>query len=225
MAIIDFPANIPLRAVNWRQQGGVIRNRSEFTGATRDIRIGPAARWTCDLEFVQTNNQAALITLRGFLAQMAMPGEGFRLIAVEEAQTAAPEPPVCYVNGGGQLGFTLNVDGLINALPTSGPSLSLDFLSPLFSADAFAVAGSLISVALPNGDEQLIALSGPILVSPTGTAAIPLATPLRQAPADNAVVRLLFPVGTMRLDSSAVNWNVQPGRVYGFEQLTAEEWF
>ena len=206
MAIIDFPAGIPLRAVNWRQSGGVVRNRSEFTGKTRELRIGPSARWTCDLEFVPTNSVTALNLLREFLADMAQPGDGFRLQAVETAQAVAPVPVTCLVNGANQLGQTLNLDGL-QASVTNLP------------------AGAMISVPITTDDRQLIVLRSALTANGSGQAAATLATPLRGPPADNAVVQVHFPVAAMRLSDSAVNWAVSPGGVYDFQRLTAEEFF
>ena len=206
MSIIDFPTGIPLRAVNWRQSGGVVRNRSAFTGATRDIRLGPSARWTCDLEFVPTRSVTALNLLRDFLAEMAQPGWGFRLRATEVAQAVSPVPATCLVRGANQLGQSLAVDGLNNSATV-------------------LTAGALVSVALPNSDEQLIALTANATSNSSGQATLSLASPLRAAPADNAVVRVHFPIGLMRLSDSAINWTVAPGGVYDFAQLTAEEWF
>lgn len=206
MAIIDFPAGVPLRAVNWRQSGGVIRNRSEFTGKTRELRLGPSARWRCDLEFVPTNSTTALNALRAFLAQVAQPGDGFRIVAVEGAQASSPVPVTCTVNGASQLGQTLNLTGL-SASVTNLP------------------AGAMISVPVATDDEQLFVLRSALTANGSGQAAATLATPMRASPANGATVRIHLPVATMRLDDSAINWAVSPGAVYDFAKLTAEEFF
>lgn len=206
MPIIDFPAGIPLRAVNWRQSGGVVRNRSEFTGKTRELRIGPSARWTCDLEFVPTNSVTALNLLREFLADMAQPGDGFRIVAVEGAQAVSPVPVTCTVNGANQLGQTLNLTGL-RVSATNLP------------------AGAMISVPVATDDEQLFVLRADLTANVSGQGAATLATPLRAAPANGATVRIHLPASTMRLSDSAVNWAVSPGGVHDFQRLTAEEFF
>lgn len=205
MSIVDLPAGVVFRSANWRQQGGIIYNRSEFTGRTRAVRIGPSARWFCDLEVVPTASQAQLRNIRQWLASSYATIAGFRLPAVEVAQASAPVPATCTVNGGSQLGFTLSLTGLATGVTNL--------------AD-----GSLISIALPNGDEQLCALAAPLTGDGSGVGIATLATPLRQSPSNGATVRLHTPVGVMRL-RDPIRWAATPGTVYEIGTISAEEWF
>ena len=207
MSIIDFPTDIPIRATGWSQDGGVVRQRSIFTGRTQDIRIGPAARWVCALQFVPTVDVAQLRRMRAFLAFAAQPGNGFRLDMVEAAQAVSPVPATALVNGAGQLGLVLNIDGLPNST-------------------AILPAGALVSVALPGGsDEQAFTLTAAATSNGSGQAALALNQPLRASPADNAVVRLHWPRAVMRVGPDALNWAASPGAIYEFAALDSEEWF
>ena len=208
MSVIDFPTDIPIRATGWAQpESGVIRQRSIFTGRTTDVRLGPSARWTCRLEWVPTTDVLALDRMRAFLAHCMQPGAGFRLEMVEGAQAVSPVPATALVNGAGQLGQTLNIDGLPNTT-------------------AILRAGQLVSVALASDDEFAAVVRAAVTSNGSGQAALSLSQPLRRAPADNAVVRLHSPRAVMRLDpAAAMQWLAQPGPIYSFEALTAEEWF
>ena len=205
MSIVDLPAGVVFRSANWQQQGGIIYNRSEFTGVTRALRLGPSARWSCDLELVPTGDAAQLQNIRQFLAFSYSAVDGFRLPAVEYAQTASPVPATCTVNGAGQLGFTLSLTGLAPSITNLGN-------------------GTLISVSLPNGDEQLCALSAALTANASGVGTATLATPLRQAPSNGATVRLASPVAVMRL-RDPIRWGVSPGAIYDVGTISAEEWF
>jgi hypothetical protein len=205
MSIVDLPAGVVFRSANWRQQGGIIYNRSEFTGRTRAVRIGPSARWFCDLEVVPTASQAQLRNIRQWLSFSYATTVGFRLPAVEVAQASAPVPATCTVNGASQLGFTLSLAGLATGVTN-------------------LANGSLISIALPNGDEQLCALAAPLTGDGSGVGIATLATPLRQSPSNGATVRLHTPVGVMRL-RDPIRWAATPGTVYEIGTISAEEWF
>ena len=70
---------------------------------------------------------------------MSRPGYAFRLPAVDVPQAISPVPATCLVKGAGQLGLSLLCDGVPNST-------------------AILLAGHYISVALANGDEQLLLL-------------------------------------------------------------------
>jgi hypothetical protein len=127
------------------------------------------------------------------------------LPAVEVAQASAPVPATCTVNGGSQLGFTLSLTGLATGVTN-------------------LANGSLISIALPNGDEQLCALAAPLTGDGSGVGIATLATPLRQSPSNGATVRLHTPVAVMRL-RDPIRWAATPGTVYEIGTISAEEWF
>jgi hypothetical protein len=205
MAIINIPAGLLIRTANWRQEGGIIYNRSEFTGRTQALRIGPAGRWTADIEIVPTNTQAGVNTVRAFLAQLYNPADSFRLSPADVQQVGGTVSSTCLVNGANQLGFTLACDGVPNSL-------------------AILIAGQFISVALPNGDEQLLQLTANATSNGSGQVTFTFSTPLRAAPADNATVRLHFPTANMRIENPT-RWDVSPGLVYTYPSFTAVEFF
>jgi hypothetical protein len=211
LTVIDQFPEWKIRATNWRQTGGFIYQRSVLTGRTRQMRLGPSARWTCEIEFPpfqgnQNDGDEALRVQRNVLAFLQQAGSAFRLVAVDEPQTADPVPATCLVNGAGQMGFSLNVDGL--------PASTL-----------FLRSGQMISVALAGGDEQLLTLRGPDVTSNgAGQATFTFDMPLRAAPADNAVVRIRWPVAVMRV-RDPMGWDAAPGGIYQIPTLTAEEAF
>jgi hypothetical protein len=210
LTVLDQFPEWKIRATNWRQTGGLIFQRSVLTGRTKQLRMGPSARWTCEIEFPPFRGDdidgQALRVQRNVLAFLQEAGAAFRLVAVDEPQTADPVPATCLVNVGGQLGFSLYVDGL--------PADTL-ILRP----------GHLISVALPGGDEQLLTLSGlDVISNALGQALFTFATPLRAAPEDDAVVRIRWPVAVMRVRDS-MGWDAAPGGIYQIPPLTAEEAF
>jgi hypothetical protein len=205
MAILNIPAGLLIRTANWRQEGGIVYNRSEFTGRTQGLRIGPAGRWACDFEIVPARTQAGVNTVRAFLAQLYNPADSFRLSPADVQQVAGTVPATCLVNGANQLGFTLACDGVPNSIP-------------------ILTAGQFISVALPNGDEQLLQLTANATSITLGRVTFTFSTPLRAAPADNATVRLHFPSANMRIENPS-SWDVSPGLIYTYPSFTATEFF
>lgn len=202
LTLFDIPPLVKFVTTNWRQTGGVIYNRSEFTGRTRALRIGPAARWTCDFQIVPSNDPATIEATRLFLATASRHNYGFRLPMVDDAQSATI---TALVNGGGQLGETLNIDGL----PNSATVLT---------------AGEFISVTISSDDEQALLLTVNLTSNASGQATATLNTPLRRAPADNAVVKIASPVAIMRL-RDALSYQVQPASIHTWSNFTAEEAF
>jgi hypothetical protein len=211
LTVVDQFPEWKIRAGKWRQTGGFIYQRATFTGHTKQLRLGPSARWTCEIDLATFvgelgDGEEAMRVQRNVLGFLQRPGRAFRLIAVDEAQTANPVPATCLVNGAGQLGFTLAVDGL----PASTPILR---------------AGHLISVALPGGDEQLLTLQSLNFASnAAGQVTFEFDMPLRAAPADNAVVRIRWPVAVMRV-RDPMGWDLSAGNIYQIPPLTAEEAF
>lgn len=202
LSIVDIPPLVKFVTTNWRQTGGVIYNRSEFTGRTRALRIGPAARWTCDFEIVPTTDAATIEQVRSFLAIASRHDYAFRLPMTDAAQSATVTGAV---NGAGQLGDTLAIDGLPVSTSVLGP-------------------GGIISVAQGSDDEQPLVLLTVLSSNGSGQATVLLNTPLRRAPADNAVVKIASPIAIMRL-RDAMSYQVQPGLINTWPSFTAEEAF
>lgn len=156
--------------------------RSPMNGAarTREIPGGYwrlTASWT-DLSEVDAGAlQALLVALQGQAGRVAQWNWG----RPRPRGTIAGTP---LVNGAGQAGKTLNIDGV-----TNGTTLN---------------PGDLIGV---NG--QVLMVAAPGVTAAGGAMAVPLATPLRAAPADNAVITLDKPLATFMLADSVVSFGVR----------------
>ena len=86
------------------------------------------------------------------------------------------------------------------------------------------LAGDLITVPLPSGDEQLIPLTADLIADGSGNGTAQLGTPMRESPANGAVVELDRPTALMRaLDPLA--WSSRPGSIHDVRPLQLEEWF
>lgn len=200
--IIDLPPNIRFRTSGWRQTGGVTYNRSAFTGATRAIRIGPAARWTCDLEIVPSTNATVYQQTISFMAAASRHDYAVRIPMVDLAQTATA---ICQTNGANQIGDTIALDGL---------PASTTILQP----------GAIITIVRNIDDEQSAVLLTPLTSNASGQATAFLNTPMRAAVPDNCTVRLALPRVLMRA-RDALAWDVSPGLVHGFQAVSMEEVF
>lgn len=113
-------------------------------------------------------------------------------------------PTACQVNGAGQ----------------SGTVLSLKSLAP---NQLHLPAGTLITVRLPAGDEQMIQLTGSLVADGAGNGRAFLATPLRSSPDNDALVELDRPWALMRAVHEP-GWDVSVGPIYR-HQFVAEEAF
>ncbi len=106
---------------------------------------------------------------------------------------------------------------------TGGAGVSL----PLTGLQPSAInlrAGQRLTVVLPSGDEQLVALTADLLANSSGQATAALSTPLRETPSAGAAVELSHPWALMRgLQPQA--WNVSPGPVYQPGGIQFEEAF
>jgi hypothetical protein len=85
-------------------------------------------------------------------------------------------------------------------------------------------AGSLITAALPSGDQQLLALTAAIVANGSGEGTATLATPLREQPTPGALIEMCQPWGLMRA-ADPMGWNVSPGAIYQPMQARFEEAF
>ncbi len=192
MATIDWPAAIAPRANNWRQVGGVLLQRSEFTGATSPLIYGTAARWTCDVELPPMKAASALLW-RAFVFALRGGLNAFPLEAADADQHGGT--PGVVIDGAGQGGFTLAV---------SSASIASVTLLP---------AGALITVSYGSGDKQLIGLTEPLEFDGAGEATATLGSPLRGSPTDASAVETKRPYALMRAADPAA-WSVEPGLIY-----------
>ena len=88
MAIWNLPTGFT-RAHGWAQPDGrKALQRSEFTGRTRELLIGPADRWQCSAD-VRPMTDADLVEWRAFQMRMKQPGARARIAATEGGQNEA----------------------------------------------------------------------------------------------------------------------------------------
>jgi hypothetical protein len=205
MALIPWPTGIALKNISWQQTAPEVVNRSEFTGATRIIELGPPARWTAKGQLPPLK-LAQATQWRGFVGALRGRANTFRLPAIETMQkrpNGAATATLATVSGAGQTGFTLTITGLIA------------------SVTALA-AGSLITVTLAS-DEQLLLLGADLVADVTGTGTASLSTPLRSSPAAGAAVEMAQPWALMRA-IDPIAWSADAGPLYAY-QISAEEAF
>ena len=200
LTVLGIPPNVKFRTASWRQSGGVVYNRSVFTGAARALRLGPAARWTCELEIVPSTDPVSYQQARAFLAVAARHNFAYRIPMVDFAQTATA---TCLTNGTNQIGESIALDGLPN---------STDLLGP----------GALITFVFDVGQEQSCTLLEQLTSNASGQATAILDVPLRRPIANNSTVLLAFPHCLMRAPQSLA-WSVSAGQVHGFPSFTMEE--
>lgn len=204
MPEVTIPAAVRIANLEWSQPPSYAFNRSELTGKSRAVQLGPAARWSASGTLAPAKGGNAR-DVRGFLVNMALPDAFCRLPMVTTGQTVSGYPTVGFVNGAGQLGYALALDGL-------QPSVTN------------LKAGDIIHVVLDvAGDWQPIVLGADLVANGSGAATATLTTPLRKSPADNAGVQLNIPVATMRM-RDPLRWSHSPGGIYQSE-VSFEEAF
>jgi hypothetical protein len=184
MTLNTLPPELLIRQESWMQTDARIVQRSVFTGRTTELILGPSARWTCTADIADLT-AAQMQVVRGFLAGMAMPGAYTIIGPVPEAgqQTGmAGASATALVNGTGQLGYTLAIDGLTPS------TLHLR-------------RGQFINFGSTSGFAQMSVLRADLTANASGQAVAQLSNPIRQPPADNSIVHLNAPFVWMRLQN------------------------
>lgn len=211
MALVAIPEALRIAQESWALSDNRIVQRSEFTGRGRELELGAAARWTCEAEIV-TMTAAELLPVRAFLGAIGRPGEWCALPAYPGSAQPLPAGAVTtgLVRGGGQLGRSLIIDGL-----TANQNALLD--GQLIAIDLLSVTGVVtrrhLTVALGN-----------VTANASGIATVTMATPLRSAPPDNAVVHLATPTALMRL-ANPMRYMNQIATLHSLPPLMFEENF
>ena len=201
MAQIAWPAAVKIRNIEWAQPPVVIRQRSAWTGRTREVELGSAERWTAQVELVPMR-EAALQAWRAFAALLSVAGNHTRLPMVtppqREALAAAwvAPPP---------LGATT---GTISTAQTDGEILP---------------AGALIGILLTGGESVVTTLTAPLIATAGGQAVAHWQPPLRRATALSGV-ELASPSLPMRA-SAPLRWASSPGGIGSVPVIEFEEAF
>lgn len=177
MAIITAPTFTPRRrAAQFTQPSQV--NRSGWTGKTW---VQPSGRgwWSFALEYPPMAEADARL-MRAFLARLQGAANSFRLPVVDSPQIAST--PTVRVNGAGQTGYSLAVDGM----PVSATLLG---------------QGSYITV-----NDQLLILTADLVANGSGAGTATFASAIRSSPADNTIIEVRTPTCLVSLDGDSVSW-------------------
>jgi hypothetical protein len=198
------PAALRIAQESWSQSDGKTYQVSELTGKTRELQFGPAARWTCEGTIVPVKGEAAAAAIRAFQARMARPG-GFVLLRPTAGQVSVVGRPLAaQVDGGPQLGRTLNLKGLAPGV------INL-------------LAGQFIDVVLGD-DRQLLCLDEDLVAGTGGLGTASFSTPLRAAAVNNAAVQLHLPAAKMRI-RNPMTFARSPGQIQSRAAIAFEEAF
>lgn len=192
MPILNFPAGVILpSSVDWRLVSNTQSFESPLDGSVQTIEL-PGAKWAASLTW-DTLAADQWRTLQAWIAQLrGAAGRFYYGPPHAAARRATGAIGVPLVNGAGQSGATLNVDGF-------GLGQQV-FLPGDFIAYDTALGRQLhivVATATSNG---------------SGQAALAIEPPIRVSPADNAAVIHVAPTCVMRLvDDEAGGLSVRPG--------------
>ncbi len=204
MSFLTFPAYPPPSSVDIRLISRTNELTSAFGGPTQRInRTG--SRFAIDVTLPPMNGETARPWLAALAAassatpaRMAFP-QG-RAVIPATATTEGPTPGV-KVNGAGQAGSTLIVDGLI-------PGVSLP-------------AGHALSV-ITAGVPYLYLLTAPFTANGSGQATLAIGPMLRRSPADNDEVLLEEPIIEGWAFSGGGRWSIDAAAHFGLQFTLAE---
>lgn len=188
---------------------GAVETRFSLVSAANDLNPafgGPSQRlgrkgskWSCDVKMPPMFGEDARLWLSRLIR-----GEA-DVVAYELYQTGlpaqSPAGSACKVKGAGQLGSTLQVDGI-------RPGYSL-------------VEGQWISV-VDGANAYLHMVTEDVVADAEGEAAVKIAPMLRTVPADNAIVAIDTPVIAGFISPSGMGWSIDAANHYGLEFTVTE---
>lgn len=199
MADINWTAALPVpSAMTFGLRSNTLDFASPLTGGVQTVGM-PGARWFCTLTWAGLTLahaaalQALQVRLRGRANRLVLPN-------LSRASIRGVGGGTPLVNGAGQTGATINVDGL--PVSTTGVYLAGDFLG---------IGGELKMVAADVNSNG------------SGQAAVTFEPPLRAAPADNSAIVTYQPTAKFILVSPDVSWqHINPMSVGAFEMQLVE---
>lgn len=184
MSDYPWPLTIVPSACEWTLEA----NTASFNSRAL---VRPGDRWSCTLT-MPVQSRADSVVLRAFIARLRG-GANRALLPVWGWKRRGAAATDGAVDGAGQTGTTLNVDGVQGAVENA-----------VRVGDFIAVGGRLYMVA-----EDADSGAG-------GTLALTLTHPIDSAPSDGAVVSILQPLGRFIL-TNALEWDNLP---FGVSQMT-----
>lgn len=179
MTTIAFPTlsrGIP-RQLEWSLVANTMSFESPLSGSVQTVEM-PGARWRVSFT-LENLTEADTALLQAFMARLRGRAGRFTLHNVARPAPRGTASGTPLVNGAGQTGATLNLDGLAPG-------------ATLLAGDFFGVNGELkmvVADATANG---------------SGEMAVTFEPPLRATPADNAPVTLTQPTAIFMLDEDAM---------------------
>lgn len=186
MTTITLPATPKFQSVTWRLVQPSQSNISQWTGSRQVLPSG-RGWWECQITLPPIVGSTNFNPWRAFTALMRGAANDVQIPVDPAAQSVLANTML--VNGAGQTGRTLNVDGLPN---------SITVLS----------AGHYVTV-----NNQLLQLTANVISNGTGQATLSFEPALRVPPSDNAVVEFKNPYCLMYLMEEPT-YSAEPGYVY-----------
>jgi hypothetical protein len=192
MAVVTLPSFFPIKESSMRLRSVQQSFTSPLSGYTQ-VSAAITQKWEADITLrPMTNLEAGAI--RAFLAKLNGMENTFKIYDPDRKLplgTAKTTPGTPLVNGAGQTGTTINVDGL-----------------PL-SATNYLVEGDFIEF---NGEFKMVV--APVNTNGSGQAAIQFRPAIRNAPADNAPVIVQSAACAMMLSEPKIEWNSDKIKVH-----------
>ena len=181
---LTLPAGIGVVSSSWRLQRVISESQSIFTGAQQSYEH-PGAWWEGEITF-EPMRRATAAPLQAFLAELR--GKlGTFLYSDPDALSLLGVGGTITVNGGGQTGNTLNVDGMTTS--------TNNILKP---GDYFQ---------LGSGSTRTLHMATQALNSNGGGAGVLTFEPaIKISPADNSAVVISSPKGIFRLVENNSGW-------------------
>lgn len=186
MTTITLPSTPKFQSVTWKLVQPAQNNISQWTGARQVLPSG-RGWWECQITLPPIVGSTNFNPWRAFTALMRGAANDVQIPVDPTAQSSIAN--TMSVNGAGQTGRTLNVDGLPNS-------------TTVLTAGQFVTVGN-----------QLLQLTANVTTNGTGQATLSFEPALRASPADNAVVEFKNPYCLMYLVDDPT-YSTEPGYVY-----------
>jgi hypothetical protein len=186
MTTITLPATPKPQGMAWRLVQPAQNNISTWTGSRQVLPSG-RGWWECQITLPPIVGTSNFNAWRSFTAKMRGAANDVQIPVDPTAQSAIAN--TMSVNGAGQTGRTLNVDGLPNS-------------TTVLNAGQFVTVGN-----------QLLQLTADVTTNGSGQATLSFEPALRAAPADNATVEFKNPYCLMYLVEDP-GYTVEPGYIY-----------
>lgn len=204
MAEVVWPAELLVGKINWTSPSALLRQVSAWTGATREVELGPAGHWLASVPVHVKDRHMGARAFRRFDALMRQAGAWTKLPAKGFPQ-AADDPAL-----------TLAAD-----IPAGARSATL---TSAMASVALARAGDLITIRLGSGGWQMVTLLTDIDADANGKASISWAEPLRAPAALGGVAEACNPFVAMRY-AQRPGFAQLPGEYFEISAIEFEEAF